>query len=89
MTEIRLPTIVTPPGVKGALEGLGAALDREASSARSRLAALREARDALLVTAEIAAFHEAIKFADCVPRELLSRTIVARSFEMTSGDGRR
>ena len=38
---------------------------------------------------ELAAFHEAIKFADCVPRELLSRTIVARSLEMTSGDGRR
>ena len=37
---------------------------------------------------ELAAFHEAIKFADCVPRELLSRTIVARSFEMNSGDGR-
>jgi ATP-dependent Lhr-like helicase len=33
---------------------------------------------------EIAAFHESIKFADCVPRELLSRTIVARNFEMRS-----
>lgn len=38
---------------------------------------------------ELAAFHESIKFADCVPRQLLSRTIVARNFEMTSGDGRR
>ena len=34
---------------------------------------------------EIAAFHESIKFADCVPRQLLSRTIVARNFEITSG----
>lgn len=31
---------------------------------------------------ELAAFHEAIKFADCVPRELLARTIVARDFEV-------
>ena len=34
---------------------------------------------------ELAAFHEAIKFGDCVPRELLSRTIVARNFEVTRG----
>jgi ATP-dependent Lhr-like helicase len=34
---------------------------------------------------EIAAFHESIKFADCVPRQLLSRTIVARNFEVTNG----
>jgi ATP-dependent Lhr-like helicase len=34
---------------------------------------------------ELAAFHESIKFADCVPRQLLSRTIVARNFEVTSG----
>ena len=33
---------------------------------------------------EIAAFHESIKFADSVPRQLLSRTIVARNFEVTS-----
>lgn len=33
---------------------------------------------------ELAAFQEAIKFADCVPRQLLSRTIVARNFEVTS-----
>jgi ATP-dependent Lhr-like helicase len=38
---------------------------------------------------ELAAFHESIKFADCVPRQLLSRMIVARNFEMLSGDGRR
>lgn len=31
---------------------------------------------------EIAAFHESIKFADCVPRLLISRTIVARNFEV-------
>jgi ATP-dependent Lhr-like helicase len=37
---------------------------------------------------ELAAFHESIKFADCVPRQLLFRTIVARNFETTSG-GRR
>jgi ATP-dependent Lhr-like helicase len=34
-----------------------------------------------LAPEEIAAFHESIKFADCVPLELLSRTIVARNFE--------
>lgn len=34
---------------------------------------------------EIAAFQETIKFADCVPRPLLSRTIVARNFEVTRG----
>jgi len=38
---------------------------------------------------EIAAVYESIKFADCVPRQLLSRTIVARNFETTSGDCRR
>ena len=36
---------------------------------------------------ELAAFHEAIKFADCVPRGLLCRTIVARKFEVTRGPG--
>ena len=34
-----------------------------------------------LTDAEIATFAESIKFAECVPRELLTRTIVARSFE--------
>ncbi len=29
---------------------------------------------------EIATFAESIKFAECVPRQLLTRTIVARSF---------
>jgi ATP-dependent Lhr-like helicase len=33
---------------------------------------------------ELAAFHESIKFADCVPRQLLSRTIVARNLEVTT-----
>ena len=37
---------------------------------------------------ELAAFREAIKFSDCVPRELLSRTIVARNFEETRGESR-
>lgn len=34
---------------------------------------------------EIAAFQESIKFAECVPRQLLSRTVVARSFETAVG----
>ena len=34
MSELRLPLIVTPPGVKGALEGLGRGLDREAARCR-------------------------------------------------------
>jgi ATP-dependent Lhr-like helicase len=34
---------------------------------------------------ELAAFHESIKFADCVPRQLISGTIVARNFEVRSG----
>jgi ATP-dependent Lhr-like helicase len=33
---------------------------------------------------ELAAFHESIKFADCLPRQLLSRTVVARNFETPS-----
>jgi ATP-dependent Lhr-like helicase len=37
-----------------------------------------------LTGGEIAGFHESIKFADCVPRQLLSRTIMARNFEMRS-----
>ena len=49
-------------------------------------AALPEHLD--LTENELAAFHESIKFADCVPRELLSRTIVARNFEMASEDCR-
>lgn len=32
---------------------------------------------------ELAAFHESIKFAACVPPQLLSKTIVARNFEVT------
>jgi len=35
----------------------------------------------VLTDVEIAAFAESIKFADCVPRGLLTRTIVARNFE--------
>ncbi|MCM8596148.1 DEAD/DEAH box helicase [Accumulibacter sp.] len=38
---------------------------------------------------ELAAFRESIKFAACVPRELLSRTIVARNFELDGDDRRR
>ena len=34
MTELRLPLIVTPPGVKGALEGLGGEVDRLAGRCR-------------------------------------------------------
>ena len=38
---------------------------------------------------ELAAFRESIKFADCVPQHLLSRTVVARNFELASEDRRR
>jgi ATP-dependent Lhr-like helicase len=34
-----------------------------------------------LTDAEIATFAESVKFAECVPRDLLTRTIVARNFE--------
>ena len=34
---------------------------------------------------ELAVLHEPIKFADCVPRQLLTEMIVARNFEVTSG----
>jgi len=34
-----------------------------------------------LTDAEIATFAESVKFAECVPRGLLTRTIVARNFE--------
>lgn len=34
-----------------------------------------------LTADELAAFQESIKFADCVPTQLLSRTVVARNFE--------
>ena len=43
MTEVRLPTIVTPPGVKGALSGLGGEVDRLAVRCRELEDALREA----------------------------------------------
>jgi len=33
-----------------------------------------------LTNEELAAFHDSIKFAHCVPRQLLSRTIIARNF---------
>ncbi|MGB5065145.1 MAG: hypothetical protein WBQ37_15520 [Candidatus Competibacter sp.] len=36
-----------------------------------------------LTEAEIATFAESIKFAACVPRELLARTIITRNFEAT------
>jgi len=36
-----------------------------------------------LTDAEIATFAESVKFAECVPRGLLTRTIVGRNFEMT------
>lgn len=35
-----------------------------------------------LTADEIAAFRESIKLAECVPRQLISRTIVARNFEV-------
>jgi len=34
-----------------------------------------------LADAEIATFAESVKFAECVPQGLLTRTIVARNFE--------
>lgn len=40
-----------------------------------------------LSDAEIAVFAESIKFAACVPHELLARTIVARNFEPLTGKG--
>ena len=33
-----------------------------------------------LTNEELAAYRDSIKFADCVPRQLLSRTIIARNF---------
>lgn len=43
------------------------------------------AREHIDLTAEeLEAFHDSIKFADCVPRQLLTRTILARNFEVTS-----
>lgn len=36
-----------------------------------------------LKAAEIATFAESVKFAECVPRGLLTRTIVARNFQTT------
>lgn len=37
-----------------------------------------------LTDAELAAFRDSIKFADCLSRQLLSRAIVARNFEVSS-----
>jgi ATP-dependent Lhr-like helicase len=45
-------------------------------------AALPEHLD--LTDNELAAFHGSIKFADCLPRQLLSRAVVARNFETPS-----
>lgn len=36
-----------------------------------------------LTDAELTAFRVSIKFADCVPRQLLARTIIARNFEVS------
>ncbi len=38
--------------------------------------------DLKLTDAEIATFAESVKFAECVPRGLLNRTIVARNFDL-------
>ena len=35
-----------------------------------------------LTDAEIAAFAESVKFAECVPQRLLIRPVIARNFEM-------
>ena len=37
---------------------------------------------------ELLAFRDSIKFSDCVPPQLLAKTIVARNFEMTGDDNR-
>jgi ATP-dependent Lhr-like helicase len=36
----------------------------------------------VLTDDELAAFRDSIKFADCVPQQLLTRTIIARNFEV-------
>jgi ATP-dependent Lhr-like helicase len=46
-------------------------------------AALPEHLD--LAESEFAAFKQSIKFSDCVPRELLTRTIIARTFDVPIG----
>lgn len=62
----------------------GAKVRFDALSVQAPVAALPAAlpESLALTDDELAAFRDSIKFADCVPRQLLSRTILARNFEV-------
>lgn len=62
----------------------GAKIRFDALSVQAPVAALPAAlpESLSLTDDELAAFRDSIKFADCVPRQLLSRTILARNFEV-------
>ena len=63
----------------------GAKVRFDALSVQAPVAALPAAlpESLALTDDELAAFRDSIKFADCVPRQLLSRTILARNFEVS------
>lgn len=63
----------------------GAKVRFDALSVQAPVAALPAAlpESLELTDDELAAFRDSIKFADCVPRQLLSKTIVARNFEVS------
>lgn len=63
----------------------GAKVRFDALSVQAPVAALPAAlpESLTLTDDELAAFRDSIKFADCVPRQLLSRTILARNFEVS------
>ena len=62
----------------------GAKVRFDALSVQAPVSALPAAlpESLALTDDELAAFRDSIKFADCVPRQLLSRTIIARNFEV-------
>jgi ATP-dependent Lhr-like helicase len=71
--------------------GGGVKVRFDALSVQAPVAALADPlpEDINLGDDELLAYRKSIKFSDCAPRQLLSRTIVARNFEVTRGDSQR
>lgn len=71
--------------------GGGVKVRFDALSVQAPVAALADPlpEDINLGDDELLAYRKSIKFSDCVPRQLLSRTIVARNFEVTRTDSQR
>ena len=63
----------------------GAKVRFDALSVQAPVAALPAAlpESLALTDDELAAFRDSIKFVDCLPQQLLARTILARNFEVS------